>query len=289
MNASMPDPGPPDQSEKEIKRAVFGEQVTLAYHLTPPTLLASLVPSIVMWRLALSILPGAAATWWFALTVFVTLGRYVLVLIHHRSMEAREHPELWARFYVAGSLAAGLLWGYAGVAFFPVEHPVYEGIVVGILVGVAAGGLSSLGAILSSFVAYLVPTVLPFGITMICLGDYGHVLLGILGLVFIGIMWLNASRVNRSIVENISSRLRQARMAEEVLSAQQRTEEANAQLRAEIAEREDREGTRNCQGCRGKSQPGQVPVSRQHESRDPDPHERRHRHDRPSSGRRFAL
>ena len=48
MNASMPDPGPPDQSESGIERAVFGEQVALAYRLTPPTLLASLVPSFIL-------------------------------------------------------------------------------------------------------------------------------------------------------------------------------------------------------------------------------------------------
>ncbi len=227
-----------DQFESDIKRAVFAEQIKLAYHLTPPTLLASLAPSFIMWRILAFILPGSALTWWFVLTAFVTLGRYVLVLVYQRSKGAHEQPERWARLYVMGSFIAGLLWGYAGTVFFPVEHPVYQGIVVGIVVGMAAGGLSSLGAILPSYVAYLVPIMLPFGLRVVYLGDRSHVLLGFLALVFIGIMWLNASRVSRGIRENISSRLRQTRMAEEVLSAQRLTEEANRQLRAEIVERE---------------------------------------------------
>ena len=113
----------------------------------------------------------------------------------------------------------------------------YQRIVVGILVGIAAGGLSSLGAILSSYVAFLMPVMLPFGLRMILLEDrVQNALLGIFALVFIGIMWLNASRVNRNIVENISSRFRQALMAEEILAAQNRTEEANVLLRAEVVE-----------------------------------------------------
>ncbi len=225
-------------SENDIKRAVFGEQVALAYRLTPPSLLASIVPAIVMWWLAFSVVPTKGSTWWLILMCSVTFGRYVLVLVHQGSKGAPGQPELWARRYFFGSFGTGLLWGYAGTAFFPAEHPVYQGIVVGILVGVAAGGLSSLGTILSSYVAYLVPTVLPFGLHMIYLGGQGHTLLGVLALVFIGIMWLNASRVNRSIVENISSRFKQAIMAEEILAAHDRTEEANVLLRAEIEERQ---------------------------------------------------
>ena len=231
----------PDHSESDIRRAVFGEQVALAYRLTPPTLLASLVVCTAMWRLVLAIFPGTLLNSWFVLICSVTFGRYVLVLVYQRSKGARERPELWARRYLIGSLVAGLLWGSGGTAFFLSGDPLYQGIVVSILLGVAAGGLLSLGAITSYYVAYLVLIILPVGVSMIHLGDPGHMLLGILALVFIGIMWLNARRLNRSIVENISSRFRQALMAEDITAAQRRTEEANAQLRAEIAERKGAE------------------------------------------------
>ena len=224
-----------------IERAVFSEQVALAYRLTPPTLLASLVPAAAMWVLALSAYPNAALNWWFAMIYAVTLGRYLLVRIYRKSGGNRERPEFWARCYTIGALSAGLLWGYAGVAFFPFEQPVYQGIVVGILVGIAAGGLSSLGVMLRSYAVYLVPIMLPFGLYMINIGQWGYTLLGLLAFVFVGIMWLNASRVNRSIIENISSRLRQTIMAEEIMVAQRLTEKANESLRAEVAEREKAE------------------------------------------------
>jgi hypothetical protein len=59
---------------------------------------------------------------------------------------------------------------------------------------------------------------------MIYLGAPAQTLLGGLVMVFVAIMLLNASSINRNIVENIT--------------AQHRTEESNRLLRDEIVERE---------------------------------------------------
>ncbi len=230
----------PEQSflEEDIDRLVFSEQVALVYRLTPPTLLASIAPAGILWVILRLVSPGPGLNWWFGAAVAVTLGRYLLTLLYKRSDTTPETARLWARRYLIGSLAAGLTWSYAGTVLFPVEHPAYQGIIVGIIVGTAAGGLSSLGAILPVYISYLVPVMLPFGVYMYWLGEWAHMLLGSLAVVFIGIMWLNASRVNRNIVENLFSRFKHALMSQEVLAAQGRTEEANSRLREEIAERE---------------------------------------------------
>ena len=225
-------------SEEDIGHLVFSEQVALLYRLTPPTLMASLAPAGVLWVILLLVSPGRGLNWWFAAAVATTLGRYVLTLLYKRSKATHETAGRWATRYLVGSLAAGLTWSYAGTVLFPVGHPAYQGIIVGIIVGVAAGGLSSLGAILPVYVSYLMPVMLPFAVYMFWLGEWGYMLLGAVAVVFIGIMWLNASRVNRNIVENLSSRFKHALMSQEVLAAQRRTEEVNSQLREEVAERE---------------------------------------------------
>jgi signal transduction histidine kinase len=225
-------------SEKDIGHLVFSEQVALLYRLTPPTLAASLAPASVLWAILLLVSPSRGLNWWFGAAVATTLGRYVLTLLYNRSKTTPETAGRWAGRYLIGSLTSGLTWSYAGTALFPVGHPAYQGIIVGIIVGVAAGGLSYLGAILPVYISYLVPVTLPFAIYMFWLGEWGYTLLGTVAIVFIGIMWLNASRVNRNIVENLSSRFKHALMSQEVLAAQRRTEEVNSQLREEVAERE---------------------------------------------------
>ena len=156
----------PDPLEDNIKRGAFSERVALAYRLTPPTLMASIIPSLVMWLLVRSIFPGPGPTRWFLAMCITTIGRYALVLSYRHWGASHGQPGQWAGAYVIGALCAGSLLGYAGVAFFPFEHPVYQGVITAILVGVSSGG-SSLGVILPSYVAYLVPIMLPFGFLMI--------------------------------------------------------------------------------------------------------------------------
>jgi hypothetical protein len=131
-------------SPESIKQAVFEEQVALAYRLTPPTLAASLAPSIITWIILHFITPGLVLNLWIIGILVITLGRFGMVRIYRSSTNASDHPAIWARWYFIGSLSTGLLWGVVGTVLFPVEYPIYQGIMVGILVGVAAGGISSL-------------------------------------------------------------------------------------------------------------------------------------------------
>ncbi len=225
-------------SGKEIDRLVFGEQVSLVYRLTPPTLVPSLACTGALWWILLVVCPTPSLNWWFGASLATTLGRYLLTILHKRSETTPETASRWARRYLIGSVIGGLTWGYAGTVLFPVDYPAYQGIVVGILVGVAAGGLSDQGALLRVYVSYLVPVMLPFALYMLWLGEWRYSLLGTLVLAFIGIMWINASRMSRNIVENLTSRFKHVLMSQEVLAAKTRTEEVNSRLREEVAERE---------------------------------------------------
>jgi signal transduction histidine kinase/DNA-binding response OmpR family regulator len=228
----------PSFTEDDIRQGVFAEQVKLAFRLVPPTLLASLLPYTLLWLIARSIFSNSVADWWFVAVCSVALARYGLFVAHKAWGAKVGQPKHWAWAFFAGSVCTGCIVGYGGVAFFPFGQPVYQGVVVGILVGIAAGGLSSLSVILPCYVVFLVLTVLPFGISLLHHGGTGHTLLGIFAFVFTTIMWLNATRVSRNMVENISSRFRQARLSEEVLAAQRLTEATNARLRAEVVEKE---------------------------------------------------
>jgi hypothetical protein len=98
-------------SPESIKQAVFEEQVALAYRLTPPTLAASLAPSVICWIILHSITPGLALNLWIIGMLIVTVGRYGMVRIYRSSTTVNDHPGIWARWYLVGSLSTGLLWG----------------------------------------------------------------------------------------------------------------------------------------------------------------------------------
>jgi signal transduction histidine kinase/DNA-binding response OmpR family regulator len=220
----MPGNRKPPQSEDTIASLVFAKQVDLVYRLTPLTLIAALAAMLTMaWTLYL-VSPGPRLNAWIAASCAAQLSGIFLCLVYRRSRVSPDRAGRWARAFFFGTFSAALLWGYGGTVLLPLNHPWHQMIVVTVLVGVTAGGLSSLGAIRSIYAVFIVPSLLPCCFYMIYLGGHEQLVLGGIMMLFIGIMLLNAGRINRNIVENLFS--------------QNRTEETNRLLLEEIEERE---------------------------------------------------
>jgi signal transduction histidine kinase/CheY-like chemotaxis protein len=227
----------PDPDET-IKSLVFHEQVVLLYRLAPPTLLTALGPGVAVWWIIQMDQPSLLLNLWIGAVAAVTLGRFVLSFCYKKISPGPERAKVWRTRFLVGVVVAGILWGCVGTFLFPVDYPRNQGIIVGLMIGMAAGGLSSLGPLLSTYTCFLVSTMGPFGVYMVYLGTVGTVLLGVCDFMFIAMMLLNAVRFNRNIVANLTSRFKQALMMEEIRSAQEHTETVNQLLREEIAERE---------------------------------------------------
>jgi signal transduction histidine kinase len=225
-------------TEKAIQQLVFYEQVAMLYRLSRSTQWASILASVVLWWVLFSIGSSGLLNTWFAVTIAVALARCLLTELYFRSGVTRETVRLWAGRFLAGTFAAGLCWAYAGVALFPINNSGYQMIFVAVLVGVSSAGLSSLSAIRSAYASYLLSVLLPFGFYMIYLAAPGYTYLGVLVMIYVGVMLLNAVRINGNIVANLTSRFEQVRMTEDILAAQQRAEETNRLLGAEIIERQ---------------------------------------------------
>ena len=220
----MRDHEKPHQEGDDISRLVFSKQVELLYRLTPLTVVTELATLCAMvWTLHF-VSPGPHLYAWFSVSFALMLGGLVLTLRSRRARITVHTARASAKRYLFATIVSALLWAYGGTVLFPVGQPRYQVIVIAILTGVAAGGLSSLGAVRSIYAAFLAIMLLPFALYQIYLGAPEQILLGVLTFLSMGILLLNASRVNRNIVENIS--------------AQNRTEQSNRLLREEIDERE---------------------------------------------------
>jgi signal transduction histidine kinase/ActR/RegA family two-component response regulator len=225
-------------SEETIERLVFHEQVALVYRLAPPTILTALGPGMALWWILRLDQPSLQLNVWLAAVVATTIGRLILTYRYKKCSPTPETDKVWRTRFLIGVIIAGLLWGYVGTFLFPVDYPRNQGIIVGLIIGMAAGGISSLGPLLSIYACFLISVMGPFAIYMIYLGAIGTVLLAVCAVIFMGTMLLNGLRTNRNIVGNLSSRFKHSLMAEEIRAAQDRSEKANQLLREEIAERQ---------------------------------------------------
>jgi signal transduction histidine kinase/ActR/RegA family two-component response regulator len=224
--------------EATVQHLVFFEQVDMIYRLTPLTLVSAYAVATILWLMLRPVVPGLVLNGWYVAFIAVSLLRYMLVLAYRRTSVTPENARAWSEWFFAGTLASGLLWGCVGTVLFPVHELRYQVIVVGMIAATAAGGLSSLSSLRSIYAAFLLPLILPFAINMFRLGAREHTYLGISALVYIGIMLINANRINRHIVENLLSRFKQSATARELLAANQSKEIVNRQLRQQIEERE---------------------------------------------------
>ncbi len=228
-------------SEDAIERLVLHEQVALVYRLTPAALLVSVAPALVIWWAVHRIYPGLRSDVWLAGSLGLVAIRFVLSLFYGRSEAGPETAGFWSRLYFVCTLAYGLQWGYAGTVLFPVDHPNLQTMIIAILIGTAAGAFPFVLALRWAYALFLIPTMLPFALYMIYLGAPEQIFIGSLSVLFIGIMLLSTSGISKNIAENIASRFKQAVLGDEIKVAQERTEEANRLLRAEIAERKQAE------------------------------------------------
>src|SRR5262245_2100546 len=106
------------------------EQVRTLYTQSAPALLAnvanSLIVDVVLWgtishRLLLS---------WNAAMLVVVAARFELRRRYHARGGAAEDASSWAQRFIAGSAAAGSLWGFAAWAFLTPASPLAQTVVL---------------------------------------------------------------------------------------------------------------------------------------------------------------
>jgi signal transduction histidine kinase/CheY-like chemotaxis protein len=209
-----------------INQLVLFEQTCLVYRLTPLTILAGFGGCTFLWILLRSIEPGTLLNGWYIAMALITLIRYLLAVAHNKFKRV-ESAEIWAMGLFLSTLAAGLLWSMVGTVLFPVEEPKAQAFVVGVIAATAAGGVSSLASLRSVYAAVVVPLLVPFGVHMLQLGTREHTFIGVSTLIYMGIMLINANRINRHIVLNLTSRFEHAAMAKELLLAKEEAEAAS--------------------------------------------------------------
>jgi hypothetical protein len=141
--------------------AVRSEQIKTLYSQSVPILLANVLNAIIvtatLWvngpRLQL-------AAWTLAMTA-MTVVRIELRRRYWRTTPDPVAAERWGRYFVAGSLCAGLLWGAAGFLFYDVGGVLSQILLTFVIGGMCAAAAGTLACHLPAYRAYIVPSLLP--------------------------------------------------------------------------------------------------------------------------------
>ncbi|BCK87300.1 hypothetical protein MIZ01_1072 [Sideroxyarcus emersonii] len=153
------------------------------------------------------IAPGVIVAW-LTLVVLVALVRAMMAVVCKRSAldESAATCAQLNRFRL-GVLAAGIVWGSAGIVMFPANDPYHQIFLIFMLAGLTAGGVISYAADLIGATGFSIAALLPAIVRLFAAGDRTSQAMGMASLLYLAFMIVSLRHMHRHIRENIELRL----------------------------------------------------------------------------------
>jgi diguanylate cyclase (GGDEF)-like protein/PAS domain S-box-containing protein len=234
----MIQPKPLSNSSTSLESdALKVEHVHLLYANLPVSIGANLVLALILVYVQRLVIDPAVLFGWFISISMVSLWRAVLMVRWRRNGEGDISILLWRLRFRRGVIASGLVWGVGGVLLFPggdIPHQVFLSFV---LAGLSAGAVTSLSVdrllVLSFLPLTLIPLIVRFGME----GSEISLSMGAMTTLFLIVISQNASRVGRTIHENIKLRIEASAREEALQEGKMRLQQLNQNLEQLVAKR----------------------------------------------------
>jgi signal transduction histidine kinase len=199
-----------------------------------PIALAVTVINVALTLTVMMQADNAAALWaWAAAIALLTVVRLGLWRAYWRH-PARD-ATVWTRVAILGALAAGLLWGLAGLLFYPVDA-LHQAFLAFVIAGMCAGAVTVSSARFASLVAFVLPATLPLALRFLLESDRLHAVMGVMVLIFAAALLLIGRLFGGYFTDTFRLNLALAERGRAL-------DRSNASLRAEIARHETTEAT----------------------------------------------
>ncbi|MGZ5818278.1 MAG: histidine kinase dimerization/phospho-acceptor domain-containing protein, partial [Burkholderiaceae bacterium] len=195
-----------DDANASTRLAVRFEEVQLLYMQAISGLVGALIVASVISVPLYGVLDHVSLAGWYGLLLLVSIVRYQLVRRYLAVAPASEDIVRWEKYFIAGAAIAGVVWGALGMLVVFRADFSYQAFVGMALAGVSAGATSSLSSRRLAYRAFLLPMLLPFGVALLITGGTFQTAMGILVLLFSGLLLKMSQRIYRTISESLSLR-----------------------------------------------------------------------------------
>jgi diguanylate cyclase (GGDEF)-like protein/PAS domain S-box-containing protein len=213
---------------------IFGDQVSLLYRLSRPAYAGTLIIAAIIGLALWNVTPRPWLVIWLVLVVVVTTARYLL----YKAYFAREpQPPLarsWAERFVAGAIATGCLWGLLGSVLLPAGEIMHQFLIVFAVGGMVASALVVLTPVRAAFLGFTLTALLPLTFAVFVQGSNIHIFMGVLLLVFTGVMLGTFPIMHGTHVNSLRMRFENRELVARLSQANRESGEANRQLTEQI-------------------------------------------------------
>jgi diguanylate cyclase (GGDEF)-like protein/PAS domain S-box-containing protein len=213
---------------------VYAEQVRQLYRLSRPAYLGTLINSSILvfalWGMVSTTLLGA----WLCAMFLVTGARYLLYRAHHGLNPPDAEAHRWARRFVMGTGAAGLLWGVAGSVLYPASSLPHQFLVIFLIGGMMLAAMVVLAPLRQALLVYVLPAFLPLIAAVFAQGSTLHIFMGVLIVVLLGVVLATSPILAQTIRESLRVKFENSALIEQLSQANHElSERISAQQKAE--------------------------------------------------------
>jgi diguanylate cyclase (GGDEF)-like protein/PAS domain S-box-containing protein len=199
---------------------VFSEQVEALYRprSVVPINVGVAALAVIMFR---GLFPAWTLLLWFGLLSALVLGRMWLRHAYWRAADRKEAAPRWARSFVAGAVATGIVWGLCGLVIVPADT-IHATLAVFTLGGMAAGSMVASSAYLPAFYGFALPAVLPAVLILALTSGPGHLQLAGMLALFAAVLAIAGRSINQTIFANVRLRIEQGDLLARMSKSEER-------------------------------------------------------------------
>jgi signal transduction histidine kinase/ActR/RegA family two-component response regulator len=212
-------------------------EVRLVYEQLPSALIATIVNAVILTAVLWKEIFHSFLIGWLLVVLLVVCARYCLRVSYLRNGAGIEEDLRWERQYLYGVAANGVLWGFAGFFFFTAVTFVHQVFLAFVLMGMVSGGTSTLSAIRGTYLVFMIPALLPYGVRLFFDGGGLHLAMAGMLVVYATMMGMISHRLNATVAESLRLRFDNLDLLEDLRKAKQRQEVVNQELAAQVAEK----------------------------------------------------
>jgi signal transduction histidine kinase/CheY-like chemotaxis protein len=149
------------ETAEQRKEKILAGVMAAVYRQVPQSVLVSVVGAFALVMVLWHSMSQHALVTWFMLILLESLARVRVAYKFRHATEVVDEVQRWAGRWVALAAVAGLLWGYAGFAFFSEDQPLHQVVLVAVVLSVAFGSLTLYASHSPAFYSFMLLTVLP--------------------------------------------------------------------------------------------------------------------------------
>ena len=173
-------------------------QIVQSFRQLPISLIVNLANGFILVAALWNAVPTPVLLSWSGLLVAVTGARFLTLLaFRNASPKSESALAVWTKYFLAGTCAAGVVWGLSGILLFHPSSFPHQVVLAFLLGGMVAGAVPLLSSVRHAYWCFAILVVVPISIRMMWVGDRIHLIMGLLMAIFGLAMLATSVQVHR--------------------------------------------------------------------------------------------